>query len=167
MALRPSQLRLSNNEGTEGGTARWSQGTCGLARAAAGGMGSMGPRQQQRMQRHWTYMNEGVPTAYRGARSRVRATPEVICEGRKLYMDNRASCHGSDGRGDGDAGRSLEPSPAFLRSFIQMPMSGDKYLLWAISEGGKRFETAMPAFKESLSEDNIWKIIAYMRAGIP
>jgi mono/diheme cytochrome c family protein len=48
-----------------------------------------------------------------------------------------------------------------------MPMAGDEYLLWTVSEGGKAFETAMPAFKDSLSEDQIWSIIAYMRAGFP
>ena len=131
------------------------------------GMNNMGPGQQQRMQRHWTYMNEGVPAAYRGARSMVRATPEVIAEGQRLYANNCASCHGAEGLGDGDAGRSLVPSPAMLRWFVQMPMSGDEYLLWAISEGGERFGTDMPAFKNSLSEENIWEIIAYMRAGFP
>ncbi|MEN8742778.1 c-type cytochrome [Yoonia litorea] len=131
------------------------------------GHGNMGPGQQQRMQRHWTYMNEGVPAAYRGARSTIRATPEVIAEGQTLYTTNCASCHGAEGLGDGEAGRSLVPSPALLRWFVQMPMSGDEYLLWAISEGGQRFGTEMPAFREALTEEEIWKIIAYMRAGFP
>lgn len=131
------------------------------------GHGNMGPGQQQRMQRHWTYMNECVPAAYRGARSTIRATPEVIAEGQTLYTANCASCHGAEGLGDGEAGRSLVPSPALLRWFVQMPMSGDEYLLWAISEGGQRFGTEMPAFREPLTEEEIWKIIAYMRAGFP
>lgn len=131
------------------------------------GWGNMGPGQEQRMQRHWTYMNEGVPAAYRGARSTVRATPEVVAEGRALYSQNCASCHGTAGLGDGEAGRSLVPSPALLRWFVQMPMSGDEFLLWTVSEGGERFGTDMPAFKQVLSEDDIWKIIAYMRAGFP
>ena len=131
------------------------------------GHGNMGPGQQQRMQRHWTYMNEGVPVEYRGARSTIRATPENVAEGQALYRENCASCHGAEGLGDGDAGRSLVPSPALLRWFVQMPMSGDEYLLWAVSEGGERFGTDMPAFKQSLSEEDIWKIIAYMRAGFP
>ncbi len=131
------------------------------------GWNNMGPGQQQRVQRHWTYMNEGVPTAYRGARSSVRATSGVIAEGKALYSDNCARCHGTQGMGDGEAGRSLVPSPALLRWFVQMPMSGDEYLLWAISEGGERFKTDMPAFAESLSEVGIWNIIAYMRAGFP
>ena len=131
------------------------------------GWGNMGPGQQQRMQRHWTYMNEGVPASYRGARSAVRATPEIIADGQSLYSENCASCHGAEGLGDGEAGRSLVPSPALLRWFVQMPMSGDEYLLWSISEGGERFGTDMPDFKEALSEEDIWKIIAYMRAGFP
>lgn len=131
------------------------------------GWGNMGPGQQQRVQRHWTYMNEGVPAAYRGARSTVRATPEIVAEGRSRYSENCASCHGNEGLGDGEAGRSLVPSPALLRWFVQMPMSGDEYLIWTISEGGERFGTDMPAFKGKLTEEDIWKIIAYMRAGFP
>lgn len=136
-------------------------------RGSGWGHGNMSRGQQLRMQRHWTYMNEGVPAAYRGARSTVRATPEVIMEGQTLYTENCASCHGAQGLGDGEAGRSLVPSPALLRTFVQMPMSGDEYLLWAISEGGERFGTDMPPFKETLSQEDIWKIIAYMRAGFP
>lgn len=131
------------------------------------GHGNMGPGQQQRMQRYWTYMNEGVPSAYRGARSTIRATPGNLTEGQALYTENCARCHGAKGLGDGKAGRSLVPSPALLRWLIQMPMSGDEYLLWAISEGGERFGTDMPAFKQTLSEEDIWKIIAYMRSGFP
>lgn len=131
------------------------------------GWNNMGPGQRQRMQRHWTYMNEGVPAAYRGARNSVRATPEAIAAGAKLYSENCASCHGARGFGDGEAGRGLVPSPALLNHFVRMPMAGDEYLLWAISEGGERFGTEMPAFKDVLSEDEIWRIITYMRSGFP
>jgi mono/diheme cytochrome c family protein len=46
-------------------------------------------------------------------------------------------------------------------------MAGDEYLLWAIFEGGERFGTDMPAFEGVLSEEEVWKTIAYMRAGFP
>ncbi|AZL61341.1 cytochrome c [Rhodobacteraceae bacterium HSP-20] len=131
------------------------------------GWGMMGPGQQARMQRHWTYMNEGVPSAYRGARNPLRSTDETLAAGATLYAENCARCHGPTGFGDGEEGRSLTPSPALLNYLVQMPMAGDEYLLWTVSEGGKAFETAMPAFKDSLSEDQIWSIIAYMRAGFP
>lgn len=127
----------------------------------------MGPGQRQRMMRHWTFMNEGVPAAYRGVRSSVPITPEVIAEGRALYAANCAACHGATGMGDGEAARSLSPSPALLSHMVSMPMAVDEYMLWAVSDGGAAFGTEMPAFKDTLSQEEIWKVIAFMRSGFP
>jgi len=69
--------------------------------------------------------------------------------------------------GDGEAAKALNPSPALLAYMIQMPMSVDEYMMWTISEGGKAFGTAMPAFENTLSAEEIWQIVAYMRAGFP
>jgi mono/diheme cytochrome c family protein len=69
--------------------------------------------------------------------------------------------------GDGEAAKALNPSPALLAYMIQMPMAVDEYLMWTIADGGKAFGTAMPAFKNTLSAEEIWKIIAYMRSGFP
>jgi mono/diheme cytochrome c family protein len=129
--------------------------------------GHMGPGQQQRMLRHWTFMHQGVPAEYRGQTSTVAPTEATIREGATLYAENCASCHGPTGLGDGEAGRALNPSPALLAYMINMPMAVDEYLLWTISEGGKPLGTAMPAFKDSLTKEQIWKIIAFMRAGFP
>lgn len=120
-----------------------------------------------RMQRHWTYMHEGLPSEYAGVTSDAKAKIETIAEGAALYSRNCASCHGKTGLGDGEAGRSLTPSPALLAYLIQRPVAADEYLLWSISEGGKPFGTAMPAYKEKLNREQIWKIITYMRAGFP
>lgn len=127
--------------------------------------GHMGRGQRQRMARHWRYMNEGVPATYRGARSTISTTTAVLAEGQKLYQANCANCHGATGMGDGVAGRALSPSPALLAYMVQMPMAADEYLMWAVSDGGTPFGTEMPAFKDALTEAEIWKIIAYMRAG--
>ena len=48
-----------------------------------------------------------------------------------------------------------------------MPEGADAYLLWAISEGGTSFGTQMPAFKDKLSDEQIWQIVTFMRAGFP
>jgi mono/diheme cytochrome c family protein len=50
---------------------------------------------------------------------------------------------------------------------IRRPISVDEYLLWAIADGGKQFDSEMPAFRDKLSRDDIWHVIAYMRAGFP
>jgi mono/diheme cytochrome c family protein len=120
-----------------------------------------------RLTRHEAFMRDGVPDAYRGARNPTAGTPDAIRAGGALYADNCASCHDPSGLGDGDAGQALYPSPALLAHLLRMPQAVDEYLLWAISEGGERFGTSMPAFKDALSQDQIWQIITYMRAGFP
>jgi mono/diheme cytochrome c family protein len=125
------------------------------------------PDMRARMQRHWTFMHEGVPKAYQRAQSPLKPTIADITEGGTLYTENCASCHGKSGMGDGEAGKSLTPSPALLAWMIQRPVAVDEYLMWTISEGGAEFKTDMPAFKGALQREQIWKIIAYMRAGFP
>jgi mono/diheme cytochrome c family protein len=90
-----------------------------------------------------------------------------VKEGSMLYQKHCAVCHGAEGMGDGEAGKSLNPSPALLAYLVQRPQSVDEYLVWTISDGGKAFGTAMPAFKGTLAEEEIWKIITFMRAGFP
>ena len=120
-----------------------------------------------RMTRHWTFVQFGVPTAYQGARSPMTPTPDTVREGQRLYTGNCTSCHDPSGTGYGEAGLALYPSPALLAHLIRMPRAVDEYLLWAISEGGEPFGTAMPAFKGTLTEEQVWQIIIYMRAGFP
>ncbi|WP_426417032.1 c-type cytochrome [Aestuariirhabdus sp. LZHN29] len=112
-------------------------------------------------------MRSGVPSPYTGSQNPYSQTPEAIRAGGSLYQQQCAVCHGVQGVGDGVAANSLTPPPAVLDQLIQVPMAADEYLLWSISEGGKPFGTDMPAFKEQLSENDIWKIVAYMRAGFP
>jgi mono/diheme cytochrome c family protein len=131
------------------------------------GPGKMPPGMRARMLRHMTYMQYGVQKEYQGAQSTVGSAQEVIVAGRELYVKNCATCHGMKGMGDGNASNSLLPSPALLAFMIQRPISVDEYLLWSISEGGKDFSTDMPAFKDTLSRNEIWTIVAYMRAGFP
>ena len=125
----------------------------------------MPPGMRARLLRHHTYMQYGVQPEYHGAKSTVGSDRQTLETGAKLYEEKCASCHGKQGMGDGGAPRSLLPSPALLAFMIQRPISVDEYLLWSISEGGKQFDTEMPAFKSMLTREDIWKIIAYMRAG--
>lgn len=121
-----------------------------------------------RLLRHSLYMQFGVPAEYAGAASVLRQpAAEDILAGHALYRDNCASCHGKDGMGGGEGGRALSPSPALLAYMVTRPVSVDEYLLWAISDGGAQFETEMPAFKDKLKRDEIWRIVAFMRAGFP
>jgi mono/diheme cytochrome c family protein len=131
------------------------------------GPGSMPKGMMVRLLRHTTYVQTGVPKEYEGAQSTVAPGTETTAAGARLYAAHCASCHGTNGMGNGEAGRSLSPSPALLAYMIRRPISVDEYLLWTVSDGGKAFGTEMPAFKDKLAREDIWRVIAYMRAGFP
>ncbi len=131
------------------------------------GPGRMPRSMMVRLLRHTTYMQYGVPGEYLGAKATVEPTPAVIAAGAKIYVQECASCHGSDGMGGGEPGRAVSPSPALLAYMIKRPVSVDEYLLWAIGDGGKQFESEMPAYKDKLSRDDTWRVIQFMRAGFP
>ena len=63
--------------------------------------------------------------------------------------------------GDGPSAASLDPAPAPVAH--TSTMLADGYLYWRIAEGGAEFKSTMPGWKNSLSESEIWALIAYMR----
>ncbi len=132
-----------------------------------GGPGPMSPTMMARMLRHAAFLDFGVPKEYEGAQSTVKDDKQAVAAGRALYRANCIACHGADGLGDGDAGKALSPSPAVLAFMITQPIAVDPYLLWSISEGGKQFNSEMPAFKDKLTREEIWSLIAFMRSGFP
>jgi mono/diheme cytochrome c family protein len=125
------------------------------------------PALQPRAKRHLEFIQGGVPLEYRSVRSPYPNVTKAIDGGGELYKPYCATCHGLQGRGDGDGGLDLLPSPALLSRLMDVQGTVDEYLMWTISEGGEPFGTAMPAFKNRLTEDQIWQIVAYMRAGFP
>jgi mono/diheme cytochrome c family protein len=126
-----------------------------------------GPEQRSRLVRHRTYMIEGVPENYQGVASPIEPSDKALTAGAELYAQHCAVCHGQKGRGGGDAGFTLKPSPA-LKTFIsRRPWAADEYLLWSVAEGGTAFGSSMPAFREQLTRQQMWQIIAFMRAGFP
>jgi mono/diheme cytochrome c family protein len=113
--------------------------------------------------RHLYVMHHGVEQAYAAKTNPLKLSTPVVDAGKKLYEQDCASCHGAAGLGDGPAARSLTPPPPDIAATVHMPMASDGYLYWTIAEGGVPFHTAMPAFKASLSQRDIWEVIAYLR----
>ncbi|NUQ38503.1 MAG: cytochrome c [Caldilineales bacterium] len=129
--------------------------------AAAGGMGmGMGRRMGMgmgMMERH----SAAIPAPYADLASPIPASAEVLEEGAEIYTAQCAVCHGDGGMGDGPTAAVLDPAPAPIAHTSQM--MSDAYLFWRVSEGGVPFETAMPVWKELLSEEERWSVIHYVR----
>jgi mono/diheme cytochrome c family protein len=78
--------------------------------------------------------------------------------GREIYVNTCIRCHGIDGKGA--LSIKLVPPPADLTSsVIQNRLDGT--LFRRIHEG--KPNTAMGAWKHSLSDEEIWDVLAYVR----
>lgn len=83
-------------------------------------------------------------------------TEENAKLGKALFEKNCMSCHGTPGKANFNA--ALVPSPGDPAS-EKFQSNKDGMLLYKIKEG----KGLMPSFKNTLSNDDIWNIIAYLR----
>jgi mono/diheme cytochrome c family protein len=88
------------------------------------------------------------------------ATPEVIREALEEYREHCLVCHGAPGVDAGDIGTGLNPPPPDL-TIPKVQARSDGELYWLTSEGIRL--TGMPAFGPHESEEDIWKIVAFLR----
>lgn len=135
-------------------------GCCGQGGPGWQGQGYM---MGSSMRRHHIAMMNGLDPKYATKANPLTANPQILKSGRKLFEQQCARCHGVNGFGDGPDGTNLNPRPANIAAASRMPMASDGYLFWTISEGGAPVGSAMPPFKQTLKEDEIWKIITYLR----
>ena len=84
---------------------------------------------------------------------------DAVNAGRAIYRERCVACHGDRGRGDGAAGVTLEPTPADL--VLHVPQHTDGELYYMVSLGFP--ESAMPAWRSVLSEEQRWQLVHYLR----
>lgn len=103
-----------------------------------------------------------APAEARKLRNAVAANESSIAAGKKVYQANCLACHGAKGVGNGDAGANLTPRPADLTSTI-VQMQTDGELFWKITNG----RTPMPSWEQTLSEEDRWNVVNYIRTLAP
>jgi mono/diheme cytochrome c family protein len=148
----------------------WNQ-CCGISSWPMG-RGMMGPGMMGSgygsSPRHSFAMTSGIPEPYRSMTNPLPRTPETVKRGAAVYEKNCVACHGATGEGNGVAARNLSPRPTNLAWLARMPMAQwDPFLYWSVAEGGAQFKSAMPAFKDVLSKDDLWSVVAYIQARMP
>lgn len=74
--------------------------------------------------RHQYIMLEGVPAAYKGQLNRLQRTASNLSNGKRLYVENCANCHGATGRSDTEIAKDLAPPPTILLGMYDSKMIG-------------------------------------------
>ena len=101
---------------------------------------------------------DAYPTTY--LRPLVPYTAASIAHGAVFFASHCAACHGPTGRGDGPAAAGLPRPPADLTApHANDHTAGDMF--WWLSHG---IGTAMPGFGATLTEDDRWDLINFVRA---
>jgi len=85
---------------------------------------------------------------------------ESIATGAELYATNCVRCHGVTGQGDGRDAAGLQPPPLNLQIHVPMHPDGDIFNFIANGVAG----TAMPVFSESLTDEQLWHLVNYLRS---
>ncbi len=100
-------------------------------------------------------LGDQVPTV-----NPIPADEASLARGKALYQAYCISCHGPQGRGDGPAAASLPVPPADLT--VHAPAHTDGELFRFIANGLRG--TPMPAFKDTLSREDIWHLVNYIKS---
>jgi copper transport protein len=83
-----------------------------------------------------------------------------LARGQEVYQAQCASCHGVTGRGDGPAGVVLRPRPADFRVHMAAGHTDQELFDW-VTNGVDG--TAMPPFRDTLTEEERWHVINFLR----
>lgn len=96
----------------------------------------------------------------------MRDDPQAHMTGKELYEGkinpavNCARCHGSDGKPT-----KLGKGAPDLSDPAVSKKHSDTHWFWRISE--KKAGTTMPSYKDKLTEEQRWQVIAYLRTLVP
>ena len=109
-----------------------------------------------------TLRHFAVPAKMREMKNPIPLTPDVLAEASHHFADHCAQCHGNDGRGKTEIGKSLYPkAPDMTLAATQNLSDGE---LFAIIRNGVRL-TGMPAWGGDGDDDaaDNWKLVHFIR----
>ena len=99
-----------------------------------------------------------VPNEAKERKNPLLQSEAVLQKGGSLYQNFCLSCHGRSGKGDGPAASALpHPSPDLTKVLIPQT---DGEIFWKISRGGG----LMPSYEKSLTKEERWELIHYLRS---
>lgn len=101
-----------------------------------------------------------IPSAAKQRENPFGHTSEVLGEAMQHFADHCASCHGTDGAGQTQLGRSLYPRAPDMRAPGTQDQS-DGELHYVIQNGVRL--SGMPAFGELGDDTDSWKLVQLIR----
>ena len=86
---------------------------------------------------------------------------KVLADGKKLFGDKCRKCHGPNGLGDGPDADPDHAEEMNLTNPKRADRNPDGVVFYKVHNG--RRNPKMPAFKDELSVNQIWSVVAYVQ----
>lgn len=90
-------------------------------------------------------------------------------DGKKIYYQNCFYCHGDDLDGRGHFAQAFNPPPLPFRGTDTIAQLPESFVFWRVAKGGRNlpaganpWDSAMPAFEDFLTEEEVWKVILFI-----
>ncbi len=99
-----------------------------------------------------------APASAKNNLNPLKGVEKATKEGKKLFTNMCAICHGDKGHGDGVAGMALNPRPASLNTDLVQDQE-DGEIFWKITVG----RPPMATYKEILTVEQRWQLVNYIR----
>lgn len=89
--------------------------------------------------------------------------------GQRVYYENCMPCHGDHLEGDGHYAHGFNPQPLSFTDAGTIAQLTESFVFWRIAKGGPGlpregapWSSAMPAWEDFLSEEEIWAVTLYI-----
>jgi cytochrome c len=106
-----------------------------------------------------------APAEYQKMKNKFKTKKKAVKEGEKWYKRKCKKCHGMKGDGKGSAAEDGDYAPTVFNKAGYLKGRSDGQLFFITKNGSEG--TDMEAFGEgsdtNISDENIWKIISFMR----
>ena len=102
--------------------------------------------------------DKSAPMEYETMTNPLKSDPLATQQGYRIYKKVCWLCHGNNGDGKGPQSANINTKPADLKHPV-VKSRKDGALFWWISNGGNDME----AFKDALTEEQIWQVVTYIR----
>ena len=101
-----------------------------------------------------------IPIEAEDLQNPLTVTPQTTTEGKELYLQACAVCHGTDGHSQTDLGQGMYP-PAMDLTSPHVQHWKEAELFWIIQNGVRM--TGMASWKSAISQQDTWKLVAFIR----
>ena len=96
-------------------------------------------------------------------RNPIPRSAQSIARGRDLFQKDCVVCHGIGGLGDGPAAAGMQKKPKDLTRLPPPPIFPDGVIAYRIVHG----KNLMPAYGGTLSENEVWDLLNFIRSLAP